>query len=212
MQTPSPDAKRHAPAFERNQQPIGDVLATVLPLQGLVLEVASGTGQHALTFARRFPALTWQPSDADADACASIDAWGAEVSLANLRPALQLDVHAAPWPLEHADVLVCINMIHISPWSACEALLEGAGRLLPVGGLLYLYGPYDVDGRHTSEGNATFHASLQARDPRFGIRDVAQVQRAAAERGFELEQRVPMPANNQSLILRRQAAPGGEPV
>lgn len=195
--------KRTSPAALRNQAPICEVLRGCLPERGSVLEIASGSGEHALAFAAAFPELEWQPSDHDADALASIDAWAAEAGRGNLRPALQLDVCAWPWPVAAAQAIVCINMIHIAPWAACLGLMRGAGELLPAGGLLYLYGPMTVDGEFTAASNAAFDESLRARDPAWGVRDVEAVAAAGRDRGLELERVVAMPANNFSLVLRR---------
>jgi len=178
--------KLSAPAAERNGAPIIDVLARVLPREGMVLEVASGSGQHALRFARRFSALDWQPSDRSAEARASIAAWVAEAELANLRRPLALDVHDEAWPVDEVAALVCINLLHIAPWSACAALCRGAARIVPAGGLFYLYGPFNLSGRHTSDGNARFDADLRARDPRWGLRDVDDVAALAASSGLSL--------------------------
>lgn len=201
MSSPAP-AKRHAPAAERNATPILEVLRRVLPDRGLVLEIASGTGQHAAHVARALPALTWQPSDPDPDARASIAAWCAEVALPNLRPPLALDV-TRPWPIDAADAIVCINMVHIAPWTAALALLAGAAARLPAGGPLYLYGPYRFDGV-TAPSNEAFDASLRARDPAWGVRDVRDLEAAAAAQGLALVETVAMPANNHSLIFRRR--------
>lgn len=192
--------KREAPAAHRNREPIREVLARVLPSTGRVLEIASGSGEHALWFARAFPALAWQPSDPDPAARSSIAAWRAEAGLANLAEPIALDV-CAPWPVEHADAVVCINMIHIAPWEATVALFAGAARVLPAGGLLYLYGPYRFDGQ-TAPSNEDFDRSLRSRDPRWGVRDVTELVRVAGE--FVLADTVAMPANNHSLIFRRR--------
>ncbi|MFW6023498.1 MAG: DUF938 domain-containing protein [Myxococcota bacterium] len=197
------DARRHAPAAARNREPILAVLRRVLPVEGLVLEVASGTGEHARHFAAALPHLTWQPSDPDEGARASIDAWVGDAGLPNLRPALRLDASGAAWPLDRADAVLCINMIHIAPWQACEGLMRGAGRLLPPGGVLFTYGPYRIDGEHTAPSNERFDASLRGRDPAWGVRDVADVARAAEAHGLQLDERVAMPANNFSLVFRR---------
>ncbi len=200
--------KQSAPACARNRDPILDVLRRVLPPAGMVLEVASGTGEHAVHFAAGLPGVTWQPSDPDAGARASIAAWAEEAALPNLRPVLALDAAAPPWPVDHADALVCINMVHISPWRATLGLLAEAGRLLPAGGPLVLYGPYRVDGAHTAPSNEAFEQWLKGRDPRFGVRDVAEVAAAAAPRGLRLTERVAMPANNFILVLRKDRATG----
>jgi len=195
--------KQVAPAAERNAEPIRAVLARVLPADGLVLEVASGTGQHAAHMARAFPAVTWQPSDPDPIACESIAAWRAESGLDNLRDPIALDAAADPWPIDRADAVVCINMIHIAPWGSALGLFRGAARVLPEGGLLYLYGPYRFHGSFTAPSNAAFDASLRARDPAWGVRDLDDIEPAAAAAGFQLSETVAMPANNHSLVFRR---------
>ena len=197
------EARRFSPSTARNRGPILDVLRRVLPKTGLVFEVASGTGEHAVHFARHLPGLTWQPSDPDADARASIAAWIATEELANIRAPLAVDVTSSPWPLEHADAVTCINMIHISPWEAAEALLRGAAHILPPGGVLYLYGPYQRDGRHTAPSNATFDADLRRRNPAWGVRDLAVVEKAAAAHGLRLAEVVEMPANNLSAVFSK---------
>lgn len=197
------DARRHAPAAERNGAPILEVLRRALPASGTVLEVASGTGQHAVLFAGALPRLDWQPSDADPELRASIEAWRAGAALPNLRAPLALDAAADGWPLDRADALVCINMIHIAPWDAALGLFRGAARLLPAGAPLLLYGPFKRGGRHTADSNAAFDASLRARDPAWGVRGLEEVERAA--RGFTLAEAVEMPANNLTLLFRRDA-------
>jgi SAM-dependent methyltransferase len=197
------DAKRYAPAAARNRVPIRDVLARVLPARGLVLEIASGTGEHAAFLAAAFPALDWQPSDPDAANRASIAAWRAQAGAANLRAPLDIDASAPDWGLAAADAVLCINMIHIAPWSAAEGLVRGAARLLPPGGLLYLYGPFMEGGRHTAESNAAFDADLRARNPAWGVRDADDVAALAARHGLALAETVVMPANNRSLVFRR---------
>jgi SAM-dependent methyltransferase len=177
----------------------------VLPVSGLVLEVASGSGEHAAYFAKELPLLTWQPSDPDPDALASIAAHGAAVQRSNLRPPLHLDVTAAAWPLERADAVLCCNMIHIAPWAACEGLIAGAARILAPGGVLYLYGPYKVGGRHTAPSNAAFDADLRTRNPQWGIRDLGAVTTLAENAGLALTETVAMPANNLSVVFRRTA-------
>jgi SAM-dependent methyltransferase len=195
------DARRHAPAALRNRDPILDVLRPVLPERGTVLEVASGSGEHLAHFAAALPQLDWQPSDPDAAACASVAAWTGH--LANVRPPLLLDASAPEWPVERADAVLCINMVHISRWAATLGLMAGAGRLLPPGGLLYLYGPYKQGGRHTAASNAAFDANLQARNPEWGLRNLETVVDAAAAEGLALVETVAMPANNLSLLFRR---------
>jgi hypothetical protein len=196
------DAKRQAPATARNREPIREVLARELPPHGDVLEIASGSGEHAIYFARMFPALAWQPSDASDAAVASIAAWRADAQLANLRGPVALDVTAASWPVAHADAIVCINMVHISPWEATLGLFAGASRLLAAGALLYLYGPYRFGGAFTAASNAAFDRSLRSRDPRWGVRDVDELEAVARPHGFALRDTVAMPANNHSLVFR----------
>jgi Protein of unknown function (DUF938) len=180
------------------------VLERVLPARGLVLEVASGTGEHAVAFARALPMLEFQPTDVDPEALESIEAWRAHSGLSNVRRAVALDVHPTPWPLSGApDAVLCINMIHIAPWSACLALLDGAAAALAPGAPLVLYGPYRAGGSHTAPSNAAFDASLRERDPRWGVRDQEAVAAEAATRGLALEEVVEMPANNRTLVLRR---------
>lgn len=203
----SADGRRHAPATARNRDAIAAILATCLPAEGLVLEIASGSGEHALHFAARFPALAWQPSDPDPAALGSIAAWSAQAALPNLRPPLRIDAAAADWPLTRADAILCINMVHISPWSATLGLMRGAARLLAADGLLYLYGPYVRADVETAPGNLAFDRSLRARDPAWGLRDVADVEGAADAAGLRLERIVPMPANNLSLLFRRGPLP-----
>ena len=166
------------------------------------LEIASGTGEHAVHFARAFPELRWQPSDRDAAALASIEAWRAEAALPNLEPALALDVLVQPWPALAADAVVCINLVHIAPWSAAEALFAGAARLLPPAAPLVSYGPYRFGGR-SAPSNDAFDASLRAQDPRWGVRDVDELEALARRSGFALEEAVAMPANNHTLVWRR---------
>lgn len=200
--TPPPGAVV-APAAARNRDPILAVLRRVLPATGTVLEIASGTGEHAVHFAAALPGLVWQPSDPSEEARASVAAWSAAATLPNLRPPLDVDAAAPVWPVASADAIVSINMIHIAPWQACLGLMAGAGRLLPPGGPLVLYGPFNVDGRFTAPSNAAFDASLRARDPAWGIRDVADVAAAAEAHGLSLDERVEMPANNTMLVFRR---------
>ncbi len=195
--------RRTSEAAQRNREAILAVLVRVLPDRGRVLEIASGTGEHAVAFATALGGLTWQPSERDAEGLASIEAWAAELGPTNLLPAVELDVERWPWPVSEADAIVCINMIHIAPWSACEALLRGAGALLRPGAPLYLYGAMKLEGRFTAPSNAAFDASLRARDPSWGVRDLEAVAAAAKSEGLVLAEVVPMPANNFSLILRR---------
>ena len=197
------DARRHAPATARNRDPILAVLRRHLPESGLLLEVSAGTGEHAVHFAAAFPGLVWQPTDPDPGARASIAAWARESKLNNLRPPLALDAAAEDWPVARADAVLCINMIHIAPWSAGLGLLRGAARILPPGGPLILYGPYRRDGAHTAPSNAAFDAGLRAQDPSWGVRDLESVAAEAAAAGFGPPEVVEMPANNLMPIFRR---------
>ena len=201
----SSDPRQFRPHVPRNRDPILDVLRLILPPKGLVLEVASGSGEHAAYFAQNLRALDWQPSDPDQEALASATAHRAEASLPNLLPPLHLDVTAAQWPVDRADAVICCNMIHIAPWTACEGLIAGSARVLPTGGLLYLYGPYKIGGRHTAPTNQAFDERLRAQNPAWGIRDLDDVTALAARHGFALAETVPMPANNLSVIFRRGA-------
>jgi len=199
----SADARRFAPAVARNKTAITEVLARHLPASGLILEVASGSGEHALHFAAHFPALRFQPTDPDAAALASIAAWREEAPLANLLPSLMLDVMADAWPVQKADALLCINMIHIAPWEATAALMRGAARILPPDVMLFLYGPFKQDGAHTAPSNAEFDASLRAQDARWGVRDLEAVARIASAAGFAAPVVEVIPANNLSVIFHR---------
>ena len=196
--------KQSAPAAARNRDAIAAVLKDELPDSGLVLEIASGTGEHAVYFAGLFPALEWQPSDPDAGALASIAAWREEAGPANLRAPLALDAAAAQWPVESADAMVCINMIHISPWASAEGLFAGAGRLLPAGAPLVLYGPFLEDSVETVPSNIAFDQWLKERDARFGIRRIEEVGALAMRNGFARSARVEMPANNLALTYRKR--------
>jgi len=195
--------KRHAPATARNSQPLAEVLARELPASGTVLEIASGSGEHAVFMARRFPALDWQPSDRDAEALASVDAWAAEARLANLRPAIALDAAAPDWPIVSADALLCVNMLHISPWDAVVGLFAGAGRVLGSGAPLVLYGPFVEPDVETAASNHAFDQSLRQRDPAWGLRSTADLDRLAASHGMTRTARCAMPANNLVLVYRR---------
>jgi hypothetical protein len=199
------DHRLSAPAALRNRGPILDVLREELPAEGLVLEIASGTGEHVTHFAQNLPALTFQPSDPDARARASVAAWIAATGLANIRPPLELDVRRTPWPLARADALVCINMIHISPWEATESLFATATALLPDGAALVTYGPYKRGGAHTAPSNVEFDASLRATNPAWGVRDLEAVAACAAKNGFSAPRIVEMPANNLTLVFRLRA-------
>ena len=195
------DPRQVAPATERNRGPILEVLRRVLPPQGLVLEVASGTGEHVAYFARALTGLTFQPTEFDAERRASVDAWAADLD--NVRPAVALDATAAEWLVEEAAAVLCANMIHIAPWEACVGLIAGAGRVLSPGGVLVLYGPFLQTGVPTAPGNVSFDASLRARDVRWGVRDLGAVVALAAGQGLELDEIVEMPANNLMVVFRR---------
>lgn len=197
----SDGARQTSDAAERNKGPIFDVLRHALPARGLVLEVASGTGQHVGHFAAACSALLWQPSDPVFALHASIRAW--TDGLLNVRPPLAIDVEDEKWGVARADAVLAINMIHIAPWEATLGLLAGSARLLDPGGLIYLYGPFAEAGLHTSLSNAAFDRDLRARDPAWGVRDLEAVGEAARAAGFRVERVVPMPANNRSVLLRR---------
>ncbi len=197
--------KRHAPAAGRNREPIAAVLTEELPSTGLVLEIASGTGEHAVHFARTFPELEWQPSDPDEDARASIAAWREAEGLPNLLSPLALDASRPPWPVPRADAIVCINMVHISPPAATEGLFAGAAERLGAGAPLIFYGPYLEAAVETAPSNLEFDASLRARNPAWGLRSVEWLDELARTCGFERSRRVPMPANNLTLVYRRTA-------
>lgn len=193
-----------SPSAQRNRGPILAVLRRVLPASGRVLEIASGSGEHIVHFASALPGLTWQPSDPDPAALASIRAWVAQEKPATVLAPLPLDMTNARWPylLDRVDAVVCINMIHIAPWEACLGLLYGCEQLLPPGGPLVLYGPFMRGGRHTAPSNAAFDESLRRQDPRWGVRDLDDVVREAALRGFHLAEVVEMPANNLTAVFR----------
>lgn len=197
------DQRRHAPATQRNRDPILEVLRSVLPPTGLVLEVASGTGEHAAYFSRHLPDLQWQPSDPSPDVLESIEAWRQAEGAGNLLAPMQLDAEAAEWPLACADAVVCINMIHISPWEATLGLMSGAARLLGQGAPLVLYGPFRRKDRPVEPSNAAFDSDLRRRDPRWGLRIVDDVNLVAENNGFAFNALVEMPANNLSIAYRR---------
>ena len=189
--------KREAPAAARNRQPILDVLQPRLPARGLVLEIASGTGEHVVHYAAARPGLVFQPSDPDAGARASIDDWVRTLGLDNVRPALEIDVTKSTWPVERADAVLCCNMIHIAPWEAAVGLVTGAASLL------FLYGPYRRGGRHTSPSNEAFDSDLKRRNSAWGVRNLEDVIELAESRGFSAPEIVEMPANNLSLLFKR---------
>jgi SAM-dependent methyltransferase len=191
-------------APERNKQAIVEVLVRVLPESGTVLELASGSGQHIVHFASRLPGLSFRPSDVEEENLASIQAWAAEVALENVLPPLVLDVCAADWGVGTVAAIFNANMIHITPWTCAIGLFEGAARHLAGSGVLVLYGPYHIDGKPTAASNADFDADLRRRDPRWGVRDLAEVTALAERNGLLLDERVPMPANNQTLVFRKR--------
>lgn len=212
----SDQVRRYAPATQRNRQPILDVLERVLPPTGTVLEIASGTGEHAVFFAPRLAPRQWLPTDINPLAIESVTAWQQAASASNLHPPLRLDVCALAWPVEletdftelHLQAypitaLVNINMIHIAPWSACQGLMAGAGRVLPAGGVLYLYGPFKRRGGHTAASNETFDRSLKAQNVQWGVRDLEAVTEVAHAEGLSLIEVVDMPANNLSVIFKK---------
>jgi hypothetical protein len=202
---PEGDARLRAPSAQRNRDAILAVLREILPAEGLVLEIASGSGEHALHFAQALPSLTFQPSDPSPEARASIAAWVAESGLANIRPPLELDASGGAWPAALAPAaILCINMIHIAPWAAAEGLFRKAGALLASGALLYLYGPFCRPDRPLEPGNAAFDESLRSRDPAWGLRDLGAVTALAEANGFAAPEIIEMPANNLSLIFRRR--------
>jgi hypothetical protein len=197
--------KRHAPATARNREPIAAVLAEELPEAGLALEVASGTGEHAVHFARTFPGLQWQPSDPDPAARESIAAWREEAGPANLLPPLALDAASPAWPIARADAVLCVNMVHISPVAATEGLFAGAAQLLAPEAPLILYGPYLEAEVETAPSNLDFDAGLRARNPQWGLRSAVWLDALAGEVGLRRTRRVAMPANNLMLVYRRPA-------
>ena len=195
--------KREAPAVARNRDPILEVLRRHLPKKGLVLEFASGTGEHVVHFAAALPALIFQPSDPNENARASIDDWARTRGLANVRPALALDASAAKWPVSGVTAILCINMIHISPWAATVGLIEGAGDALLSGGMLFLYGPYRQVGVATAPSNEAFDADLKSRNADWGLRQLEEVEVLARRRGFGAPNVTQMPANNLSVVFRK---------
>jgi SAM-dependent methyltransferase len=204
MSDQPPQGALVSPSTARNRQPILQALKPHLPDRGLVLEIASGSGEHAVYNAAALPDLQWRPTDADDQALASIEAWRAHAGLPNLLPPLRLDASdPAAWPVERADVVVSINMIHISPWSATEGLMTGAGHVLPPGGVLFLYGPYLESDVETAPSNLAFDESLRRRNPAWGIRRLDEVTALAAVHGLAPAERIAMPANNLSLIFRK---------
>jgi SAM-dependent methyltransferase len=195
------DGRWFTASAERNKGPILTLLGRILPRTGLVLEIGSGTGQHVAHFAKALPELTWQPSEPDAAFRESIRSWVKLENLGNVRAPVDLDVCSFPWPVSHADAVLCLNMIHVAPWAATEALLTGAKGVLIPGGVLFLYGPYRRFGRHTAPSNEAFDVQLRASDPAWGLRDLEAVIELAGTSGFELAEVADMPANNFSVVL-----------
>ena len=206
---PDPQAsdRLHAAATDRNREPILAVLRRVLPPAGLVLEIASGTGQHVAFFARALPGLSWQPSDPSPAHLQSIRAWSAESGAGNIAAPVAFDVETQSWPISQADAIVNINMIHIAPWSATEALFRGAARVLPSPGVLFLYGPFKRDGQHTAESNQRFDERLRGDNPLWGVRDLRDVEAVATAAGFLPPEIIAMPANNLALVFARPPKP-----
>jgi hypothetical protein len=202
-EAPVAGQRRSAPAALRNREPIAEVLKEWLPASGIVLEIASGSGEHGVYFAARFPALEWQPSDVHPDALSSIAAWRDESGLPNLKAPLALDAASSDWPIDRADAVLSINMVHISPWESALGLLDGAARLLGPGAPLILYGPWLKDDVSAAPSNLAFDADLKRRDSRWGLRRVEDFAAAAAECEFRLETTRAMPANNMMLLFRR---------
>jgi len=205
----SSQGRWHSAPADRNTGPIIEVLGSLLPSQGTVLELASGTGQHVVAFARAFPGLKWLPSDFDADLRASVELRVAEAALDNIEPPVELNVMQLPWPVDTADAIVCINMIHVAPWPATEALFAGAAQLLARGCALVTYGPYLRGGQHTAPSNEAFDATLRARHAEWGLRDVDLVSDVARKNDFTLDDIIAMPANNLTLIFRSGADTDG---
>jgi SAM-dependent methyltransferase len=204
-------SRRHAPATLRNRDPILAVLRRVLPRAGTVLEIGSGSGEHAAYFATALAPLRWQPSDRTPRDFASIAAWAGEAGATTVEAALVLDAEADSWPVQQVDAVFSANVTHIAPWHVTQGLLRGAGRVLPDGAPVVLYGPFMRDGRHTALSNAAFDTELRAQDPSWGIRDLGAVIDEAARHGLVLDEVVEMPANNLTLVLRRQSSSGAGP-
>jgi SAM-dependent methyltransferase len=197
------DPRMFHPHVERNREPILAVLKRLLPERALVLELASGSGQHAAFFAKALPGASWLPSDIDPKALASIAAFRAEANVRNLLAPVRLDATAPEWPVKRVNAIVCCNMIHIAPWAVCRGLMAGAGRVVLSGGFLFLYGPFKIDDHHTARSNQEFDTWLRGQNPEWGIRDLGEVRSLASEHGLTLAETVPMPANNLSVIFRR---------
>lgn len=196
------DYRLFSTAARRNRKPIFEVLKKFLPETGLVLEVASGTGEHGAYFAPRFPKLTWQPSDPNPEMRRSIQAWS-RIEATKMNQSIDLDVQKKPWPIKKASAVVCINLIHISPWRACLGLMEGAGKILEEGGVLYLYGPYKIKNRHYAQSNIAFDQSLKQQNEEWGVRDLDDVIKIASDFGLRFSQTLKMPKNNLSVIFTK---------
>ncbi|CCQ55447.1 MULTISPECIES: DUF938 domain-containing protein [Crocosphaera] len=200
--------KQYAPATQRNREPILEVLLRVLPKSGNILEIASGTGEHSLFFAPAFSPRQWIPSDPNPMARDSIEAWRKDSFVDNIQPNLNINAASLSWGIEEQELnittIVNINMIHISPWAACLGLMEGAKRILPSGGILYLYGPYKQGGKHTAVSNESFDQSLRSQNPEWGVRNLEDVIKVAEEKGLIFQEKVEMPANNLSVIFQKQ--------
>lgn len=203
MSDSRPPSALHYPATKKNREPIRAVLGHVLPRAGIVLEIASGSGEHAAFFARCFEDLTWQPSECDKTLLASITAHAEASGATNIAPPLRLDVSDRAWPVAEADAVVAINLIHIAPWQVCLDLLAGAAAILAAGGPLFLYGAFRRDGRHTAPSNEDFDRSLRNRNPAWGVRDLADVTAAATAAGFRLDTAFELPANNLGVVFRK---------
>lgn len=197
------DNRLFYPATERNKDAILNVLKSYLPPQGNVLEIASGSGEHIVHFAQFFPDIIWHPSDLEVDCLKSIESWVKHLSLTNVETPVQLDTTQEDWPKGQLDALLCINMVHISPWEASVGLMEKAGQYIKAGGILYLYGPYRRHGAHTAASNEAFEGWLLEKDPRFGVRHMEDVEKEALKNGLELQDVIDMPANNFSLVFKR---------
>ncbi len=210
MSAPLPPGALHAPATTRNRAPILQVLQSVLPERGVVLEIASGTGEHASFFARALPGLVWQPSDRDADCRVSIAAHAAAAGAGNVLPALNLDVAASGWAQDVADrhasvdAALCVNLVHVTAWTTVGPMMAGVGELLADAGCFVIYGPFKIDGQHTAPSNAAFDSSLRAQNPSWGVRDLGDISEAAASCGLVCEQVTAMPANNQMVVFRKR--------
>ena len=197
------DHRQYAPATIRNRDFILDVLRDVLPTTGVILEIASGSGEHVVHFARNLPSLVFQPSDPEPDALLSVTAWMKAAEVANVRAPIVLDASRSPWPIASADGIICINMVHISPWDASVGLIRGAAAILPPGSPLYLYGPYKRKGFATAPSNEAFDRNLRDRNPIWGLRDLEAIAAIAQSAGFSIPDITEMPANNLSIVFRR---------